>query len=609
MGQWASIATGGRGGLRGSVAATLVLLGWSMPLDAHAGTFEITWGQAPFTWTQGDTGPTTFTMTDARGFALDVTFTFTETPGGGAYFAGFPQVFNGFGTAPTIGVAYQPTQGTSNIGGSTVQMEMALSSGGVAFPTDGMDFVVSDIDAVDNNTFQDRCDFVTLTGDNGNPLLSYVSTVAADRTVIIGGAGVNGSGVTGPLAANQAQCVYVRGGATNVPGSDGDDNGSILATYPGGTSVATIAYDESIENVWGFGGFTAAARGIGAFATIAVTVDDANAIDLVKTADRPAYDAVGQTITYTYTVTNNGRLPINAGQDIVVEDSRIGTIPCTSGTAVPVGGSTTCTATYQVTATDLGASTIDNTAVAGIGLPGQAFAERLQSNTATESVGRASARLTKTQTSGPNTASAAGQVLGYVIEVENIGAVDLTGPTLADLLPGGVAGTASLTGGDGDSDGAIDIGETWSFAISYTVTQGDIDAGGALVNVASLDANELSTTLSDQVSTPVATTPAVAISKTVDDPLGVTVGQVLTYTYDVTNTGNQTLTTVSVADAHNAFGPPPTPAGETLLFDSNPAGDSNDTIADGAWDSLAPGDTIRFTGTYTVRQEDVDRLQ
>jgi len=38
-------------------------------------------------------------------------------------------------------------------------------------------------------------------------------------------------------------------------------------------------------------------------------------------------------------------------------------------------------------------------------------------------------------------------------------------------------------------------------------------------------------------------------------------------------------------------------------------GDSVDAANNGSWDSLGPGDSIRFTGTYTVTQADVDNLQ
>ena len=34
--------------------------------------------------------------------------------------------------------------------------------------------------------------------------------------------------------------------------------------------------------------------------------------------------------------------------------------------------------------------------------------------------------------------------------------------------------------GDTDNDGQLDVGETWQYTVSYTVTQDDIDNGGVV---------------------------------------------------------------------------------------------------------------------------------
>ena len=87
-------------------------------------------------------------------------------------------------------------------------------------------------------------------------------------------------------------------------------------------------------------------------------------------------------------------------------------------------------------------------------------------------------------------------------------------------------------------------------------------------------------------------------------------GTVVTYTYVVTNTGNQTLTNASLSDISNGSGPSPTPLGESLTNDVVPLGDSSDaTLNNGIWSTLAVGDSATFTGTYTITQNDVDILQ
>lgn len=101
-----------------------------------------------------------------------------------------------------------------------------------------------------------------------------------------------------------------------------------------------------------------------------------------------------------------------------------------------------------------------------------------------------------------------------------------------------------------------------------------------------------------------------AVTMTVDDDTDVIAGQLITYTYVVTNTGGATLNNVSLSEAHNGSGPPPVPGAEFLSSDVGASGDSTDaTPNDGIWSVLAPGDSITMTATYTVTQSDVDTLQ
>ena len=112
------------------------------------------------------------------------------------------------------------------------------------------------------------------------------------------------------------------------------------------------------------------------------------------------------------------------------------------------------------------------------------------------------------------------------------------------------------------------------------------------------------------VSVPVVTTNShMKVTKTADKISNVAAGDVITYTYKVTNDGNVTIHNISLTDVHNAAGAAPVPGSETLT-DIPPLGNSSDaTPSDGVWTDLAPGDTITFTATYTVKQSDVDNLQ
>ena len=82
-------------------------------------------------------------------------------------------------------------------------------------------------------------------------------------------------------------------------------------------------------------------------------------------------------------------------------------------------------------------------------------------------------------------------------------------------------------------------------------------------------------------------------------------GDEITYTYVVTNAGNVTISGITLDDAHDGAGTAPVP-GTPTLTDNGTAGDSTDDGADASYDTLAPGDTLTYTATYTVLQADVD---
>ena len=76
----------------------------------------------------------------------------------------------------------------------------------------------------------------------------------------------------------------------------------------------------------------------------------------------------------------------------------------------------------------------------------------------------------------------------------------------------------------------------------------------------------------------------------------------------VTNTGNVTLSNVTLVDQHTSVtGTAPLPiTGERLTGDVNEIGSSVDTDGPGVFTSLGPGDTVTFTAEFTVTQADVD---
>jgi large repetitive protein len=104
--------------------------------------------------------------------------------------------------------------------------------------------------------------------------------------------------------------------------------------------------------------------------------------------------------------------------------------------------------------------------------------------------------------------------------------------------------------------------------------------------------------------------PTLEVTKVATPSSNVPAGTLVTYTYTVRNSGNQTLTNVALDDVHSGSGPAPVPRNETLTTDAGTANDSTDGAAnDGIWSTLAPGDVITLTSTYIVTQSDVDTQQ
>lgn len=223
----------------------------------------------------------------------------------------------------------------------------------------------------------------------------------------------------------------------------------------------------------------------------------------------------------------------------------------------------------------------------------------------------------------------AGDTITYTYVVTNTGDVTVFNASVSEI-GGSFSGTGTLPapayssgGADYDSGAgtATDIrtGETVTFTANYTVTQADI-AAGTITNQATANGvdfhNEAGADLSGTTNandTPTTTNipamPSLSIAKSADDATLRGVGEVIVYTYTVTNTGNVSINDVTISDTHNGSGPAPVPDDEDLSNDVLPLGDSIDGGTNASWDTLAPGDSIEFTGNYTVTQQDVDTLQ
>jgi len=111
--------------------------------------------------------------------------------------------------------------------------------------------------------------------------------------------------------------------------------------------------------------------------------------------------------------------------------------------------------------------------------------------------------VTKTQTGGPNPVTGLGQTLDYTITLDNIGLVDLTNVNIVDILPDDSDGVLDGPTGDGGVAGVIEVGEIWTYTISYTSTLDDFIKDIPLVNTVIVTVNELLDPVTDTAITPI----------------------------------------------------------------------------------------------------------
>ena len=136
----------------------------------------------------------------------------------------------------------------------------------------------------------------------------------------------------------------------------------------------------------------------------------------------------------------------------------------------------------------------------------------------------------------------AGDSIAYDFVVTNSGAVGLTNVSITDpLLP-----APAISCPSGNPIPTLATGASETCTASYLVTQADIDAGQR-DNTATVDSAEGATD-SDSESIPLAQNPGIGLIKNSTTASVTAIGQIVPYQYTITNTGNVTLTGVTLQD-------------------------------------------------------------
>ena len=164
----------------------------------------------------------------------------------------------------------------------------------------------------------------------------------------------------------------------------------------------------------------------------------------------------------------------------------------------------------------------------------------------TEPVCIADLVVTKTQTGGVNPVNAIGQTLDYTITLQNVGTLDITNVNIIDLLPDGTNGILSGPTGDNGNTGIIEVGEIWTYTISYITNQIDFTNAVDLVNTVSVTSTEIIIPEVDTAITPIIVSD-IELTKTVDNATPL-VGSNVVFTITVSNNGPSDATGIEVTD-------------------------------------------------------------
>lgn len=270
-------------------------------------------------------------------------------------------------------------------------------------------------------------------------------------------------------------------------------------------------------------------------------------------ADEDGVISVGDTVRYTFTVSNAGNVNLTA---VSVDDPRVAGAITPAQADIAAGDSRTYTADYIVQQADIDTGVLRNTALArGSYIPPSGPPVIVDS--AVDSVelpteARLPAlTLEKTGSltdSNANGFADIGETIVYAFTATNTGNTTLTGIEILDpRVTGLVVSNVPLAPGD-----SVTI-----LADPYEVTQADVDAGG-VANVASArgrvpDGPETTSPPDEFFIDGPPRTPSLSLDKSasledLDGDGFADAGEQIVYTFTVVNTGNVTLTDVTILD-------------------------------------------------------------
>jgi len=364
---------------------------------------------------------------------------------------------------------------------------------------------------------------------------------------------------------------------------------------PGGTTTVSVNHtvtqedlnQSDVENVASVTGEDPSDNPVEDDDTVTIPTDQVPSINLVKTADRDDLVA-DEAINYTFTATNTGNVTLT---DVNISDVLEGLsdiqyqtidgepIEDVENITLQPGQVLVATADYTITQGDVDSGVVDNHAtVAGTPPNTDEPVEAEDNVTVPQDIEGA---LTLEKTSDVDEIIEAGQSVVYTFLITNTSNVTMNDIVLDDPMLGGNIELPETE---------LVPGASTTVDVEYQVTQADMDNGNieniATVNGTDPRGNEHEDEDSDEI--PVKPTPetelesGISLEKIADTEEIVEVGQEVTYTFEITNTGETNLENITLTDE---------------MLGGN---------IDMEQTALAPGESMQISAKYMVKEADLE---
>lgn len=316
-------------------------------------------------------------------------------------------------------------------------------------------------------------------------------------------------------------------------------------------------------------------------------------LTLTKSASPTTYDTIGQTITYTYVITNSGTLDIGPTQ-FIVNDTGFST-PHNCGnadTTLAPNATVTCSNSYAVTQADMDAGSINTNATAsggGVG-PSQPASATVTKNAGNSSGLTPGSTLQHTVVDGEWLWQIA---RCYGADPKQVVLANSQLPNSALIKPDTIVSVPNI-GSAGKIYGkpcvgthTVQSGETWnSIAQKYNADPIVLQ----MVNKNSMPVGSIIkvplNSAGGTISTPTSEVKALTLTTAANPQTYNQAGQTITFSYSIKNSGNVTLGPAQFTVSGSLFGNTPLNCGAA------------DT-------TLTPGAAVACTSPYTITEADL----